>query len=197
MKKYLIIYAMATTLLLIVCVAIMRHRNTEVARLRNNNEALTSEALLYKTRLDESAASVVALQLKIDEYRKRHTEDTKRIKALGIKLRRVESVATTATESKAEFVAPRIDTVILQDTLSLFRWSDSWISIEGTISDNEFECHIESIDTLRQVIHRVPRRWWFIRYGTKAIRQEITSSNPHTRIVYAEYIELPKRHRKR
>ena len=196
MKKYLLIYAMATTLLLIVCVAIMRHRNTEVARLRNNNEALTSEALLYKTRLDESAASVVALQLKIDEYRKRHAEDTKRIKALGIKLRRVESVATTATESKVEFIAPRRDTVILPDTISLFRWSDSWISIEGTISDNEIECHIESIDTLRQVIHRVPRRWWFIRYGTKAIRQEITSSNPHTRIVYAEYIELPKRRRK-
>ena len=195
MKKLLLYYSIVATLLFIVCVALLRYRNTEVARLRNNNEALTSETQLYKTQLNESAASVVALQLRIDEFRKQHAEDAKRIKALGIKLRRMESVATTATESKTEFVAPRRDTVILQDTLSLFRWSDSWVSIEGTIRNKEVECHIESIDTLHQIVHRVPRRWWFIRYGTKAIRQEITSSNPHTRIVYTEYIELPKRKR--
>ena len=136
------------------------------------------------------------MQLRIEEYRKQHAEDLKRIRSLGVRLRRVESVANAATESKTEFVAPRIDTVILRDTLSLFRWSDGWVSVEGAIRNDEVECHIESIDTLHQVIHRVPRRWWFIRYGTKAIRQEITSSNPHTRIVYAEYIELPKRRRR-
>ena len=195
MKKLLLYYSIVATLLFIVCVVLLRHRNIEVARLRNNNEALSSETELYKTQFNESAASVVALQLRIDEFRKQHAEDTKRIKALGIQLRRMESVATTATESKTEFVAPRRDTVILQDTLSLFRWSDSWVSIEGRVRNEEVECHIESIDTLRQIVHRVPRRWWFIRYGTKAIRQEITSSNPHTRIVYTEYIELPKRKR--
>ncbi len=197
MKKLLLYYSVAVTLLLIGCVVVMRNRQAEVVRLRSNNEALASETKLYKTRLDESAASVVAMQLKIEEFRKQHAEDAKRIRALGVRLRRVESVATTATESKAEFVAPRRDTIILRDTLSLFRWSDRWVNIEGMIRNEEVECVVESIDTLRQVIHRVPRRWWFIRYGTKAIRQEITSSNPHTRIVYAEYLELPKRRRKR
>ena len=193
MRKILFYYSVATTLLLIACGLYLRHSAGEVARLRNNNEAIVSETKLYKTRLDESAASVVALQLRIDEYRKQHDRDTKRIKALGIRLRRVESMATAATQSQVEFVAPRHDTVILRDTLSLFRWNDNWVSIEGTIKGESVECKVESIDTLRQVIHRVPRRFWFIRYGTKAIRQEITSSNPHTRIVYAEYIELPKR----
>ena len=197
MRKILFYYSVVATLLLMACVAILHHNNKEVARLRNNNEALSSETKLYKTRLDDSAASVVALQLRLDEYRKQHAEDLRRIRALNIKLRRVESVATTATESKTKFIAPRVDTVILRDTLSLFRWSDSWTRVEGTIRNTEVECLVESIDTLHQVIHRVPHRWWFIRYGTKAIRQEITSSNPHTRIVYAEYIELPKRHRHR
>lgn len=197
MRKAPFYYSVVATLLLVVCGLYLHHNTNEVARLRNNNEALTTETKLYKTRLDNSAASVVALQLQLDELRKQHAKDLRLIRALNIKLRRVESVATTATESKAEFVAPRIDTVILQDTLSLFRWSDCWITVEGTIRNNEVKCHIESIDTLRQVIHRVPHRWWFIRYGTKAIRQEITSSNPHTKIVYTEYIELPKRHRRR
>ena len=193
MRKILFYYSVVATLLLITCGLYLHHSANEVARLRNNNEALASEATLYKTRLNESAASVVALQLRIDEYRKQHERDTKRIKALGIRLLRVESVATAATQSQVKFVAPRHDTIILKDTLSLFRWSDSWVKVEGSIHNDKVECKVESLDTLRQVIHRVPRRFWFIRYGTKAIRQEITSSNPHTRIVYAEYIELPKR----
>ena len=197
MKKFLLIYAMGATLLLIACMATLRHSHLEVARLRNNNEALSSETKLYKTRYNDSAASVVAMQLQLKEYKEQHARDAKQIRALGLQLRRVESTAKAATQSEVHFVAPQIDTIILRDTLSQFRWHDKWVDIEGTIRGDSVECTIESIDTLRQVIHRVPRRFWFIRYGTKAIRQEVVCSNPHTRIVYAEYIELPKRHRKR
>ena len=192
---------MGTTLLLIVGAAIMRHFHIENARLSNNIEALTSETTLYKTQCDESAASVVALQLELDEYRKQHAHNTKRIKALGVKLRRVESIATTASQSALDIVSPLRDTIfierVLSDTAKLFSWRDNWVRLEGMIRNDTVKCHIESVDTLRQVIHRVPRRFWFIRYGTKVIRQEITSSNPHNRIVYAEYIELPKRRQKR
>ena len=201
MRKILFYYSVVATLLLIACALFLRHSTNEVARLRNNNEALTSETQLYKTRLEESAASTVALQLQLDEYRKQHADDTKRIRELGIRLRRVESVATATTHAKMEFSAPLRDTIfldrLLPDTSSVFRWSDRWVSIEGIIRNGNAECHIESIDTLRQVVHRVPRKFLFFRYGTKAIRQEITSSNPHTRIVYTEYIELPKRHKRR
>lgn len=197
MKKLLFYYSLVATLLVIASATMLHYRGDEVAHLRNNNEALASETELYRTRLNESAASVVAMQLRLDEYRKQHDRDTKRIKALGVQLRRVESIATTATESEIEFVAPRHDTVILRDTLSLFRWSDHWVKVEGAIRGEEVHCHIRSVDTLHQVIHRVPRRFLFIRYGTKAIRQEITSSNPHSHIVYSEYIELPKRRKKR
>lgn len=201
MRKILLIYAVVATLLLGVCCAMWRHTHGETKRLRNNCEALASETKFYQTRLDESVASVVAMQLEMEEYRKQHARDREHIRTLGVRLRRVESIATAATRSEVRFVAPRYDTVvvrdIVRDTLSLFRWSDSWVTLEGVIRGEEVECHIESIDTLRQVVHRVPHRWWFIRYGTKAIRQEIVSSNPHSRIVYADYIELPKRHKKR
>ncbi|MBQ5648003.1 MAG: hypothetical protein IIV16_02635 [Alistipes sp.] len=197
MKKTLIIYAVVATLLLIISVIIIRRTTDEIARLNNNCEALNSEVKLYSTRLDESAASVVALQLELDEYREQHKQDLKRIRALGVRPRRVESVAKSATKSEVQFVTPCYDTVIVYDTIKLFRWSDKWTQAEGTIRNGEVECKIESIDTIRQVVHRVPRRFGLIRYGTKAIRQEITSSNPHTKIVYTEYIELPKRRKKR
>ena len=192
MKKFLLIYAMGATLLLIVCVAVLRHSHSEVLRLRNNNEALASEPKLYKTRYNDSAASVVAMQLQLKEFKEQHSRDAKRIRALGLQLRRVESAARTASESRVEFVAPRTDTVLVRDTMSLFRWSDEWVRVEGLIRGDEVKCRVESVDTLHQIVHRVPHRFWFVRYGTKAIRQEIVSSNPHTRIVYAEYVELPK-----
>lgn len=137
------------------------------------------------------------MQLQLKEFKEQHSRDAKQIKALGLQLRRVESVARSATESKVEFVAPRTDTVLVRDTLSLFRWRDEWVKVEGIIRGEEVECRVESIDTLHQIVHRVPHRFLFVRYGTKAIRQEIVSSNPHSHIVYAEYIELPKRIKRR
>lgn len=78
----------------------------------------------------------------------------------------------------------------------VFRWSDRHVSIDGVIRADSVSCHVSSIDTLQQVVHRVPRRFLFIRWGTKAVRQEVVSSNPHTQIVYTEYIELNRRNRK-
>ena len=69
MRKILFYYSVVATLLLVVCGLYLHHNTNEVARLRNNNEALATETLLYQTRLEESAASTVALQLRLDEYR--------------------------------------------------------------------------------------------------------------------------------
>ena len=63
------------------------------------------------------------------------------------------------------------------------------------IRADSVSCRVVSVDTLQQIVHRVPRRFLFIRWGTKAIRQEVVSSNPHTNIVYTEYIELKRKKR--
>ena len=86
----------------------------------------------------------------------------------------------------------RRDTIRLRDTVRLFRWRDAWVTIDGLVAGDSVRCRIESVDTLRQVVHRIPHRFLFIRWGTKALRQEIASSNPHTRIVYTEYIRTER-----
>lgn len=205
MRKILFYYSVGVTLALIVCGVIIRHTSGEVVRLRNNQEALTSELTTYRTRLAHSAASVQALQLRLDEFREARQRDAERIKALGVKLRRVESSTKLSTSTRLD-VRTRVQEVpipkdtlgaMVTDTVQLFRWSDAWVSVEGEICRGEVACRIESRDTLHQVVHRVPRRFLGIPYGTKAIRQEIVSSNPHTKVVYAEYIELRRRGRAR
>lgn len=188
MKKILIIYALCATLVAVW--GFTRHREAE--RLDNNQTAIMEQVRLYRTRLDESAASVRALQLQCEEFRKLRADDARRIRDLGVKIRRLEATSTTVTETEVEIATPLRDSVILRDTLRAFGWRDAWVSVDGLIRHDSVACRIESVDTLRQVVHRVPRKFLFIRYGVKAIRQEIISSNPHSRIVYSEYIELKK-----
>ena len=193
MRKILFFYALCATAVAVW--GFMRHRDAE--RLENNQTALTEQIYLYRTSLDESAASVRALQLRCGEYERICAEDAARIRDLGIKIKRLESAAKSAVRTEVEIVAPLRDTIILRDTLRLFRWQDPWVEVEGLIGHDSVECRVASIDTLRQVVHRVPRRFLFIKYGIKAIRQEVISSNPHSQIVYSEYIELKSRRKRK
>lgn len=200
MKKYLILYAVIVSLLL---AQVWRHYRAENKRLETNQEALMSDVAHYRTRNGQEVAAKEVLQLRVSEFERLRASDAAVIRDLGIKLRRVEATAKTATATLVELRAALRDTVVMRpptdapgpiipDTLRAFRWRDPWVTIEGLVGRDSVECRVLSVDTLRQVIHRVPKKFWFIRWGTKAIRQEIISSNPHTRVVYAEYVKFDK-----
>ena len=197
MKKLLIAVAIIATVVTIVCGCVIAHLCNENQRLKRNQHALLSDVELYKTRADKSAASVEVLELSIDEFREHRSEDAERIKELGIKLRRAESYAQSVTHSDYGATLPVRDTIIIHDTVRIFEGGDKWSSIRGIIDRDSVAYSLHSIDTLYQVVHRVPHKFWFIRYGTKAIRQEIVSSNPNTQLVYSEYIELKGRKRRK
>ena len=198
MKKYLLLYAVIITATLL---CVWRNQHSEIQRLTQNQQALSAETLHYRTRLGEEIASAQALRLRCAEFERLRTADAERIRSLGIKLRRIESMATTASVSSIDIRTPirdtvvvRIrDTLVLHDTVRLFRWADRWVTVEGLLTADSVSCHVSSIDTLRQIAHRVPRRFLFFRWGTKALRQEIISTNPHTRIVYADCIKIERK----
>ena len=193
MRKYLAIYAIVATAVIVVGAKYLLKEN---ARLENNNYALIESVKTYRTKADESAASVQVLRLKVGEYEELRAADAERIRKLKIKLKRLESASKSVTKTAVDITVPLRDTVILRDTLRLhdtvrlFRWRDSWVTVDGVIDNNSVSCSVSSIDTLHQIIHRIPRRFLFFRYGTKAIRQEIVSSNPHTEVVYSEVVSF-------
>lgn len=196
MKKYLIVYALLTTAIIVVGGRILWGANE---RHKSNSEALMQSVEHYRTAANEAAASVQILRLRCGEFEELRAADAEKIRQMGLKIRRLESAAKSVTQTKVEVVVPVRDTVVVRDTvhttdtLRLFRWQDSWVTIDGVIDNDSVTCSLRSVDTLRQVVYRVPRRFWFIKFGTKAIRQHITSSNPHTDIVYTEYIDIGKR----
>ena len=55
-----------------------------------------------------------------------------------------------------------------------------------------FHGSITAVDTLDIIVHRIPKRFLFFRFGCKQVRMDIISRNPHTRLTYARYYQLVK-----
>jgi len=83
------------------------------------------------------------------------------------------------------------------DTIRCLDYQDNYLTFKGCDEGDLLKADIFIVDTLVQFVHRVPKQWWFFKWGTKAIRQEVLSKNPHTKITYTEYIELQKKKKRK
>ena len=78
------------------------------------------------------------------------------------------------------------------DVSQTVSWSDPWITLRGEIEGDSMQVHIESRDTLQMIVHRVPKKFLFFRFGTKGVRMEVVSQNPHSRLSYPRIIMFRK-----
>lgn len=193
MKRYILIIILV---IIIFFLSRSLHRQRqENDRLSSNQTALFQDISYYRTRDSLSAASVERLTLTKKELEQNCEALARDIKDLKIKLKRVQSVSQASIETEHIIRTVVRDSLIVRDrvdTLQCIDYHDNYLTLSGCIEHNHFSGHIMSRDTLLQVIHRVPHRWWFIKWGTKAVRQEIVSKNPHTHVVYSRYIEIRK-----
>ena len=81
MKKYLFLYAVAVTALLVCGYGRYRRENR---RLTQNQHALAAGIERYRTRLGQEAASVQALRLRCAEFEELRAADAAEIRRLGI-----------------------------------------------------------------------------------------------------------------
>jgi len=178
----------------------MRQENE---RLSNNQDILlhNGEVELGRTPSGKSVASSTALHLAASELRRKPDSLlAKTVKELNIKNSRVmaasgtpsstqvDMVAAIATDSLQDEVTPRGSVSAETDAPKHVQWSDPWISLRGTIEGDTLRAHIESRDTLQMIVHRVPRKFLFFRFGTKAVRMEAVSQNPHTTLSYPKLV---------
>lgn len=199
MKKYLIISCLALAVLSAWLSSKLYESGIERERLSNNQQALMSKVKLYETEAGESAASVQVLQLKYDELKQNYQVVCEEAKELGVKVKRLQSAAYSASKTEVEVKTVVKDTIIYIpstaaiDTAKIFYWRDPpWVEVSGVLLNDSVDLNVQSVDTLIQLVHRVPKRFLFFKFGTKAIRQEIVSKNPHTKIVYSEFVMLNK-----
>ncbi len=186
------------TVLLLGGILWLQHRRTirlteERDRFRMNNTALLSD--VKRMRIDSATMAVdaKALKLTIDEYKEFRAEDAETIRRLGVKIRNLEAAARHEVEVKAPIDAAIRDTLIVRDTIPLLRQKVEMITphiqLTGLIENKRLKGDIKVPVTLNQAIWVEYKGWWFWK-RVKAIRQAISSNNPHVEIRYSEYIRI-------
>ena len=213
MKRILAVSDVVLALLLAATWRYASVQRGERVRLMQNQNVLLAESREYKVRDSLNAVSVGVLTMKADELRRGFEDMAALVRDLNIKFKRVESLSLTSLESTYVIAAGLRDTIVPVNVAGscgeeavnpaaalhggyrraqAIRFRDAHMELDGLVLDSMFYGSVVIYDTLTQVVHRVPRRFLFFRWGTKELRQEIVSSNPHTRITYSRSIKVRK-----
>lgn len=198
MTKYLIIVLAICMAALAISVKSCTNIKADRNRLSDNQRTLFEQADYYRTKDSLSVASVERLELSNGELEKYCGQLANTCDQLKIKIKRLQSASTSATETKYDIQTVLRDSLVVRDsliidTMKCISYEDAWLTFSAcTMNAINFDTKIESRDTLVTLVHRVPRKFLFFRWGCKAIRQEVISKNPHSNITYTEYIELKK-----
>ena len=198
-------------LVLIPLALVMAFKECHYLRGESERTKENQDVLLHNGRVEigltqsgRPRASVQAITLKTSDL-KRRPDSLLAVnkKELKIKNSRIMAAATTSTTTQVDVKAairpvPH-DTCsrILSGSyrppdVSQVSWSDPWITLRGEIEGDSMQMHIESRDTLQMIVHRVPKKFLFFRFGTKGVRMEVVSQNPHSRLSYPRIIMFKK-----
>lgn len=181
----------------------------ELSQMREENERLNKiqDVLLHNGEVEigrtsdgKATASSTALRLRASDLGKKPDSLLAVTQQkLKIKNSRLMAAASASTATMVDVESPILNSFITTPSAPLpsadstiVAWSDPWISLHGTIERDTFKAHIEVRDTLQMLVHRVPRRFLFFRWGTKAVRMEVVSQNPHTQLQYPRLIMIEK-----
>lgn len=193
MGKYNILLFVAMVCVITALFSSLKREKAETKRLAANQHGLLEDVAFYRTKDSLSVAGVERLLLTNREFAK-HCSDLKQtVDNLNIKIKRLQSVSETGTETKYEVKTVLKDRIVMRDSLITLKCIElhmPYLDLSGCLEGDSFSGSILSRDTLVHVVHRVPHKFWFIKWGCKAVRLEVVSKNPHSRITYNKYIEF-------
>lgn len=176
--------------------AFRAYRNMKADRDRlkqNQTQLLNNGAVdITETPNGRSRASVAPLTLRPDEFRRSADPLVKIARQAHVRPARISEAATAATSMQTTIETPAYRSSAVSDSSVCFSWSDPWVSLSGCVADSFFRGTVSTTDTLDIIVHRVPKRFLFFRFGCREVRMDIISRNPHTRLTYARYYKLVK-----
>lgn len=203
MRKYLIlIVAFAFLSGMLKCTQDkIKVQKEEIARLESNQKVLTSNVERYKTESNKNVASVQALVMTKQELEESLSNLTDQLRDMKVETKRLKTLSETALQSEHNINA-KLELIIKEkedslgfplqpDSMYCINYATPYICIEGCADKNgRFDGNIITNDTILQVVHVIPKKFLFIKYGVKAIRQDIKMANPDANIVFSKYIQI-------
>ena len=163
-------------------------------RLEQSFVAANQEVQYYKSRNGILVAKVDAIQLKYDELKEIYPEILAEIRNLKIKPGRVDQYSETVIHEQKDIVTTLRDSLIY-DTIPVrvFNYSDAFYTVSGIAIADTQRVHIESRDSLIQVIYKGERiKPWLWIFSRRKLQQAITCKNPNCKIEYSKTIKIVK-----
>ena len=121
----------------------------------------------------------------LSALRKQHIIDEEMIKNLGLKLKQMDAVQTTVTETKDSAKAE------FDHNFKVFSYDDRWSHLKFSLQDSTFYYNIR--DSLITVIyHEYKHKFLWFRWGVKGYKVKMTNLNPHSSIRYNSYVKPEK-----
>ena len=192
MKKNIVIIVIILILSIALGISIKSCSNLkqEKARLENNQDTLIKSNTLFKTKDSLNATKINALTLNLSSAKDYYQRLIKEAKEAGIKEGRINSITELGTTTSDTIIVTLKDSIVIYDTLKCFDYNDEFMAMEGCIKNDSLSLNYSNQDSLIQFVSRVPKQFWFFKWGTKAIQQTIISKNPKTTFTYQKYIEI-------
>lgn len=207
--KALIVLAITTTLLmaaLAVSIHTCRKLSADRNRLLQNQTQLLQAATAPDTTRTTDGRNVLitpTITLKPAEFLASGDPLLQRARAMHIRPSRITQAATAAAETHTNITA--------SITTDSFTYTDAYTTLTGIIHTDSstpftpslplpptstlqqrIQLQLTTHDTLDIIVHRIPRRFLFLRFGCRAVKLTISPRNPKTHLTYARFYKIQK-----
>lgn len=198
-KKVDIVSCVAIVLICVIAsiyVSVSRSLREDNERLKQNQEALTKELNIWKDKDSNSVAQIETLKLTKDEFNNLYEQQANELKDMNIKLKRLLAYSQTALSHEYIVTDTIRDSIIIRenkiDTLTCVRYNDDYIQFNGCIDSGVFSGNIRTFDTITSIIHIIPKKFLWFKYGVKRVDNTVVSKNPYSRIENIKHIDIKK-----
>jgi hypothetical protein len=161
-------------------------QKANIERLSHNQEALTSEIVNFKTKDSLNAATIKSLVVTTEEYKSFNESSRKQIEALNIKYKRLLKVNQTITQENQNLLLNKlIDTLYLKDTIIktiTATYRSPYLDLDVIDLGDRYKIEYQSRDTIDQILENIPKKLWFIKYGTKGFKTTYVNKNPNAKV---------------
>ena len=163
----------------------------DLHKYEKNVSVLIDSVNHYKVSDSLNASQVLALEIKLSEYKKFKRDDAELIKKL--KADKPETIIKTVTNTEYE-IKTEIEYV---DTIKSFAYKSKWIDVFGKLCADSVNLKIKNREELLLVESIQRKKFIGIKlpvwlFGYKAKSLDVVSKNPNTDITSIEYTKINK-----
>ncbi len=161
-------------------------------RLEQSWNASKQEIVYYKAKNGDLVAKNDVLQMKLSELKDIYPEIIAELKNLKVNPRKVEHYSETVIQQNKDIITTLRDSLIYDTVpVRVFNYKDEFYTINGIAIGDSQKVHIESRDSLIQVVYKGERyKPWLWIFSRRKLQQVVSCKNSNNKVEYSRIIKI-------